>query len=172
MAALSPAVRAEPTHMYASPALTSLYQRYSEMVFRTAWRVTGNPADAEDALQTVFLRVLNRGSGLDLAAVPEGYFRRAATNAALDILRGRVSRAESQFDEGLPPAARESPALLKEQLRRAVARLDEQDGEMFLLRYIEGLSNGELGELFGMETNSVAVRLHRIRQRLQVEMQR
>ena len=38
-----------------------LYERHYETVFRTALRVTGNPADAEDVLQTVFLRVLARG---------------------------------------------------------------------------------------------------------------
>jgi DNA-directed RNA polymerase specialized sigma24 family protein len=35
-----------------------LYERHYEAVFRAALRVTGNPADAEDVLQTVFLRVL------------------------------------------------------------------------------------------------------------------
>jgi DNA-directed RNA polymerase specialized sigma24 family protein len=37
-----------------------LYERHYEAVFRAALRVTGNPADAEDVLQTVFLRVLSR----------------------------------------------------------------------------------------------------------------
>jgi len=43
---------------------------------------------------------------------------------------------------------------------------------LFLLRYVEGLSNGELAEMFSLEKNSVAVRLHRIRQTLQTEMER
>lgn len=162
----------KPIDMIPPPGLTELYQRYSETVYYTALRVTGNPADAEDALQTVFLRVLNPGNRMDPAIVSERYFRRAATNAAVDILRRRVTRAEAQLDESAPHAARESPVLLKEQLRRAIARLNERDAEMFLLRYVEGLSNGELGELFGLGKTSVAVRLHRIRQTLQAEMAR
>ncbi len=133
--------------------------------------MTGNPADAEDALQTVFLRVLNQGDRLDLAVVPEGYFRRAATNAAVDILRRRVSRAEGELDEALQPA-RESPVLLKERLRRAIAVLDQRDAEIFLLRYVEGLSNGELADMYGLEKTSIAVRLHYIRQELQAELER
>jgi len=43
---------------------------------------------------------------------------------------------------------------------------------LFSLRYIEGLSNGELAEMFDCEKNSIAVRLYRIRQSLQVEMER
>jgi DNA-directed RNA polymerase specialized sigma24 family protein len=41
-----------------------------------------------------------------------------------------------------------------------------------LLRYIEGLSNGELAELYGQDKNNIAVRLHRIRQTLKNEMER
>ena len=172
MEILSVPIHAKPSDMPVSPGFTELYQRYSETVYRTALRMTGNPADAEDVLQTVFLRVLNQGDRLDPAVVPEGYFRRAATNAALDTLRRRVTRAETQLDETLPYAARGSPPLLKERLRRAIAALEQRDAEMFLLRYVEGLSNGELGELYGLEKTSVAVRLHRIRQALQAELER
>ena len=41
-----------------------------------------------------------------------------------------------------------------------------------MLRYVEGLSNQELADMFQLEKNNVAVRLHRIRLRLQAEMQR
>ena len=47
-----------------------LYERHYEAVFRAALRVTGNPADAEDILQTVFLRVLGRGEDVDDVALP------------------------------------------------------------------------------------------------------
>ena len=57
-------------------------------------------------------------------------------------------------------------------LRRAIAALDSSDALMFMLRYVEGMSNGELAEMFGQEKNNVAVRLHRIRQNLQIEIER
>jgi RNA polymerase sigma factor (sigma-70 family) len=66
----------------------------------------------------------------------------------------------------------ESGLLLKEQLRRAIAMLETDDATLFVLRYVEGLSNQELADLFQLEKNNVAVRLHRIRLRLQAEMQR
>ena len=71
-----------------------------------------------------------------------------------------------------PHAAVESTPLLKEVLRRAVATLDSEDATLFLLRYVEGLSNEELAGVFQLEKNNVAVRLHRIRLRLQAEMER
>ena len=148
-----------------------LYERHYETVFRAALRVTGNPADAEDVLQTVFLRVLARGGKVEDVALPAAYFRRAAVNAAVDVLRRRELHAESIYD-GQAPLAVQPPLLLKEQLRRAIAALDGEDASLFLLRHVEGLSIEELAAMFEMEKNNVAVRLHRIRQRLQAEMQR
>jgi DNA-directed RNA polymerase specialized sigma24 family protein len=57
--------------------------------------------------------------------------------------------------------------LLKEQLRRAIAALEPEDAELFLLRHVEGFSNGELADIFRQEKNNIAVRIHRIRQTLQ-----
>ena len=81
-------------------------------------------------------------------------------------------RAASAYDDQAPHAAVPPPGLLKEQLRRAIAVLDSEDASLFLLRYVEGLSNEELAAMFEIEKNNVAVRLHRIRQRLQAEMER
>jgi RNA polymerase sigma-70 factor, ECF subfamily len=147
----------------------ALYERHFETVFRAALRVTGNAADAEDVVQTVFLRVLTRGD--EAAALPAAYFKRAAVNAAVDVLRRREHRAESAYDDVSPPAV-EPPGLLKERLRRAVATLDSDDASLFLLRHVEGLTIDELAGMFEIEKNNVAVRLHRIRRRLQTELER
>jgi RNA polymerase sigma-70 factor (ECF subfamily) len=148
-----------------------LYERHYEAVFRAALRITGNPADAEDVLQIVFLRVLARGDVEDVA-LPAAYFRRAAVNAAVDVLRRRELRAESVYDDLAEHAGVQPRLLLKERLRRAIAVLDSEDASLFLLRHVEGLSNEELAVMFHIEKNNVAVRLHRIRQRLQAEMER
>jgi RNA polymerase sigma-70 factor, ECF subfamily len=165
-------VSAQPIAMTSSSEFAELYENHYAAVYRTALRVTGNPADAEDVLQTVFLRVLNQADRLEYDRMPEAYFRRAAANAAVDLLRRRVTHAEIQLEEAPAPVAREPEALLKERLRRAVATLEQNDALLFLLRHVEGLSNGELAEMFGQEKNSIAVRLHRIRQALQIEMER
>ncbi len=149
-----------------------LYERHYEAVFRAALRVTGNPADAEDVLQTVFLRVLARGGDVEDVALPAAYFRRSAVNAAVDVLRRRALRAESVYDDRTPHAAIQHPLLLKARLRRAIATLESEDASLFLLRHVEGLSIEELAGMFRIEKNNVTVRLHRIRHRLQAEMQR
>jgi RNA polymerase sigma factor (sigma-70 family) len=164
----------EFAEMTSTPGLTgfaALYARHCEAVFRAALRVTGNPADAEDVVQTVFLRVLSREHD-QAARRPAAYFRRAAVNAAVDLLRRRAAHAETIYDDRAPDAVVEPQLLLKERLRRAVATLQSEDATLFLLRHVEGLSIEELADLFQLEKNNVAVRLHRIRRRLQTEMER
>jgi RNA polymerase sigma-70 factor, ECF subfamily len=165
----------QPIAMTSTTALVGfaeLYERHYDAVFRAALRVTGNPADAEDVLQTVFLRVLARGGDVEAAPLPAAYFRRAAVNAAVDLLRRRAVHAESVYDDLAPHAAVQPPSLLKERLRRAIATLESDDATLFLLRHVEGLSIEELAGMFQLEKNNVAVRLHRIRHRLQAEMER
>ena len=150
----------------------ALYERHYEAVFRAALRVTGNPADAEDVLQTVFLRVMAGGGDVEEVSVPAAYFRRAAVNAAVDVLRRRELRAESGYDPETPRVAVQPQLDLKERLRRALAVLEHDDATLFLLRHVEGLSIEELAAMFEIEKNNVSVRLHRIRLRLQAEMER
>jgi RNA polymerase sigma-70 factor, ECF subfamily len=160
------------THTTEPAWFAELYERHYDAVFRAALRVTGNPADAEDVLQTVFLRVLAQGRDAGSAPPPAAYFRRAAVNAAVDLLRRRAVRADSAFDDQAPHAAVQPPSLLKEQLRRAIATLERDDAELFLLRHVEGLSIEELAGMFQLEKNNVSVRLHRVRHRLQEELAR
>jgi RNA polymerase sigma-70 factor (ECF subfamily) len=165
----------QPTPMpIPTPAarFAELYERHSEVVFRAALRVTGDPADAEDVLQTVFVRVMAGGLAVQALETPGAYFRRAAVNAAVDVLRRRQLRAETAYDNVTALSAVHPPFLLKERLRRALAILDHEDASLFLLRHVEGLSIEELAGLFRMEKNNVSVRLHRIRHRLLAELER
>jgi RNA polymerase sigma-70 factor (ECF subfamily) len=154
------------------PGFAELFERHHQAVFRAALRITGSPADAEDVLQTVFLRILARGGTVEDVTLPAPYFRRAAVNAALDVLRRREFHGESIYDEGTPQMAVPPPTLLKERLRRALAVLDGDDASLFLLRHVEGLSIEELATMFQIGRNHVSVRLHRIRHKLQAEMER
>jgi RNA polymerase sigma-70 factor, ECF subfamily len=161
MGTATPAIDVISTIVKPPPGFQDLYQRYSEAVYRTALRVTGNAADAEDVLQTVFLRLMRGGAAPDPAKSPEQYLRRAATNAAIDLIRRKNWLSETAIDETYP--ARENSALLKERLRRALAKLPAEDAELFALCYLEGYSYDELAAQFNLERGTVASRLSRTR---------
>ena len=116
----------EPIEMTSTPApagFAGLYERHCEAVFRAALRVTGNPADAEDILQTVFLRVLSRSEHETAAERPVAYFRRAAVNAAVDLLRRRTVHAETAYDDGAAHEGRRDRPSLQPRRRAAIESL-------------------------------------------------
>src|SRR5947207_4140877 len=70
--------------------LEMLFRAHHDRVFRTAHRITGSPADAEDVLQTVFLRLAKGQEAYDLSNNAGAYLARAAINASLDLMRSRI----------------------------------------------------------------------------------
>lgn len=163
-------------------SLEKLFQLHHDRVFRTAYRVTGSPADAEDVLQTVFLRVVRGHESAETAENPSAYFARAAINASLDLLRGRKRSKAVAFDDvenqaGLSsfvshddPAARQEDRELRELIRTAVSHLGSTAAEMFALRYFEGLGNAEIAGVMNTSPLVVGVTLHRARARLRKEI--
>jgi RNA polymerase sigma-70 factor (ECF subfamily) len=155
------------------------FRSHSQAVFRAAYRITGNAADAEDVLQTVFLRLARRGAG-ELRDEVGGYLHRSAVNAALDVVRSR-NRAGwvplethgegSELASAAPDPEHDSRnRQLRTHLRLALSRLSPRAAEAFALRYFEGLGNIEIAELLGLSQGVVAVLLHRTRARLKKEL--
>lgn len=152
-----------------SPEFERVYRETSENVYRSAYRILGNAEDAEDVLQTVFLRFLRRDSSLGIIDSPEPYLKRAAVNAALDVIRSRKNRTTSIEGLGMEPA-KAAQQELSTRLRDALSRIDPKWAEMFILRFVEGYGNKEIAEILDMSQTMVAVTLFRTRQKLQSEI--
>jgi RNA polymerase sigma-70 factor (ECF subfamily) len=141
------------------------------MIFRTAYRITGNAADAEDVLQTIFLRLLRQPVGAAPLDQEESYLRRAAVNAALDVIRQKQASRSVPLNEAA--ARTEQPVSetgLQDCLRRALHTLSERSAEIFALRYFEDLSNQQIAAALDISQVLVAVSLHRSRRQLQKEI--
>ena len=155
-----------------------VFRRYHPLVFRAACRVTGNATDAEDVLQTVFLRLVRRGENLGDIAGMESYLYRAAVNAALDLVRSRQRNQDVPLEEAashamadtrLAPDRAHSAGELRDWLRAAVARLSPTAGAALALRFFEDKSNAEIAGILGTTPATVAVTLHRARSRIEHE---
>lgn len=159
-------------------ALEAIFREHHGSVFRAAYRITGNAADAEDVLQTVFMRLLRRDEQPDLSNSAGSYLHRAAVNAALDMLRRRKrARAVDLDDVGdqlvdtqNQPERNRGNRELSRRLREALTHLSPRQAEIFTLRYLEGLGNLEIARMLGSSQTSIAVILHRARHRLQKEL--
>jgi len=168
-----------PSDPAPSSSLEAIFQAHHALVLRAAYRVTGSPSDAEDVLQTIFLRLVRRSAELAAMENVPGYLHRAAVNAALDLVRARnesknvpLESHESHLaaeafrgPEG-QQEARERQALV----RRALSTLAPRAAEIFALHYFEGYANPEIANMLGLSTAGVAVTLHRTRSRLQKEI--
>ncbi len=177
---------ASPPEGAADPVqqLGELFREHYDKVFRAAYRITGNAMDAEDVLQSVFLRLARRQEASPLGEEAAGYFYRSAVNAALDVVRSRQRAGWAPLEEAeLPRSAANALAgaefepererrlkQLRKTLRLAVARLSPRAAEVFTLRYFEGLGNQEIARLLGSSQGVVAVLLHRTRYRLRKEI--
>jgi RNA polymerase sigma-70 factor (ECF subfamily) len=151
-------------------ALERVFADHREMVFRAAYRITGNASDAEDVLQVVFLRLLRQETAPEITYL-RAYLHRAAVNAALDLLRLRkdalsVSLEEDAGGVEVPAAGGQEASELRDWLRQALARMNPRWAEMFVLRFVEGYSNSEIARMMDTSAAVVAVLLHRTRAQL------
>jgi RNA polymerase sigma-70 factor, ECF subfamily len=161
-----------------SAELERIFRENHALVFRAAYRITGNAGDAEDVLQTVFLRMLKRDPGADPVTNMTSFLHRAAVNAALDLARSRQNIKNIPMDEMEPvlaePASRNPERLhnsteIRDWLRDALGRLNPRIAEMFSLRFFEGKDNPEIAQLLNTTPGTVAVTLSRTRDRLEKE---
>ena len=148
------------------------FLEHHEMVYRAAFRITGNASDSEDVLQTLFLRLVRREWLPDPQTGWSAYLHRAAVNIALDIVRTRTRQVplgdnELTLPESRPDAHREHSATeLRNWFSAALAELNAPAAEMFVLRYVEGYKIREIAEMLETTTGTVAVTLFRTRSRL------
>jgi RNA polymerase sigma-70 factor (ECF subfamily) len=148
--------------------LEQLFREHYPMLYRTAYSILRNPADAEDVPQTVFLRLLRRGMTPDVRRNPKAYLFRAAINLSLDRIRARrrevpVDRPERIEAAAAPDSDSDLQAL---NLSEAIAQLEPDAAQIILLRYLHDQSNEEIAKLLGTSRRVVVMRLFRARARL------
>ena len=143
-------------------------------IWRTLWRLLGNRADVDECFQETLLAALRYSRGQAVRHW-SALLQRLATARAVDRLRKRYRERDAvddSADAGATVSSRPGPvervvaAELSENLRRALARLSEQQAEAFALHALSGWSYDEIGWQLGMSSSNVGVTIHRARLRL------
>jgi RNA polymerase sigma-70 factor (ECF subfamily) len=152
--------------------VAALVREYSGVMYRVAFSILRNAAEAEDAVQDAFLRVVQHRERLNGVKDARTWLIRIVWNLALDRKR-RVS--PEQMDEAVVAAmvAKELPADERmAEARRlvevygAIDRLPKREREALLLSVIEELSTAEIAAVVGRSESSVRALLFRARERL------
>jgi RNA polymerase sigma-70 factor (ECF subfamily) len=171
------AIRMEPATLSATDFERTFRDNYAS-VYRAAYRVTGSAEDAEDVLQTVFLRVLKRDPEREPVENMASFLHRSAINAALDVVRSRQNARSVPLVDLEPvlaesahhgPDRRHAAGEIRDWLRGALARLNPRTAQMFVLRFFEDKDNPEIARLLDTTPGTVAVTLSRTRDRLEKE---
>jgi RNA polymerase sigma-70 factor, ECF subfamily len=155
-----------------SAEIESLVREHARLVFRIAYSVVRNHADAEDVVQEVFLRVARHGAkGIDDA---KAWISRIAWRTSVDRYRslGRVKHEE--FDERIHrprirTANTEREFISREEFSlvdRMISALPSKERDALLLTSVEELTSAEAAAVLGTTETSVRARVFRARQRL------
>lgn len=160
----------EPLNAPMSDELDRMYREFAPLVYRTAWGVLGNREDADDVVQTVFIKLLGRESLANIRNL-KAYLYKAAVTASISVLRAKRRRPILVDDAALlevPTPSRDSSfdEETYERLSRAIEKLSADAAAVVLLRYLQNKSLTDIAKELGLSPAAVALRLFRSRARL------
>jgi RNA polymerase sigma-70 factor (ECF subfamily) len=159
-------------------------RRYQDMVFATAVRLLGNPVEAEDIAQTVFLKAFQRFETLGPNPAVAGWLKTVTTNACLNYLSRYRARwrffselertgqddTETQFEATLVSTS--SPALDlqqaddRDQVEQALQRLPDSQRVPLVLFHFDNISYQAIADLLGVSLGKIKTDIHRGREAL------
>ena len=160
-------------------AMDTLIRATYTDVYALCRRLLGDPADAADATQEVYLRVVRSVMAFRGESAFGTWLHRITVNVCMTALRRRGDvRARGQsagyvdfepdelLSDDAGPEARAESADLASRTAKALTQLPEDAREVVVLRDVQGLSTKETAELLGLTEGAVKVRLHRAHARL------
>lgn len=167
-------------------AFRELVDLYKKKVFYLALDMAGNPVDAEDISQEVFLKVFRSFSTFRRGAKLGSWLYRITYNASIDHLRRKGSTPEpvgddvlealSRVEAGLPPRGAADPGAeleasqIQERIARALDKISPQEKAVFVLRHYEDLKLKDIAAALDLSTGSVKSYLFRAVRKLQKEL--
>lgn len=145
-----------------------LYRRYVERVYGYAFHLLGDHHDAEDATERTFLAALSAIDGYrDSGATFRSWLFRIAHNQLANALRARARHPTAALDAAIERgedhdlAGALDDAERARLLRRALASLPDDRRQVIILRFVDGLSAREIGDVLGRSEGAVRVLQHR-----------
>jgi RNA polymerase sigma-70 factor, ECF subfamily len=155
-------------------AFEELYRQHAGRLYSVACRMVGNPSDAEDLLQEIFLVAHRKLDSFRGDSALGTWLYRLATNLCLDHLRSKAARTSQltgalDDEPGLADAGTRGLAeqtLTRMDLERALAQLPEGCRAAFVLHDIEGLEHREVAAALGIAEGTSKSQVHKARLRL------
>jgi RNA polymerase sigma-70 factor, ECF subfamily len=160
-------------------AFGMLYEQYVERIFNYVYYRTGNQHDAEDLTARVFFRAMRRIPQYQERGLPvSAWLYRIAHNLVANWHRDRGRRPEISLDEGfasIPHSEHPEVTLLyleeQDRLLQMIRVLPPERQQLIILKFVEHLSNAEIGQIMGKTEGAVKSLYHRTLLSLRVDME-
>ena len=151
-------------------AFSLLVRRYRDVYTRFAVRMLGDREDADDALQSAFVRAFRK---LDRCREPERFgawlyqivINECRTFSSRRQRRERRIARDADLEQAAAPEVSQD-YLTRAEIQRALNRLDPAQREAFLLKHVEGLSYADMTDLTGVGESALKMRVKRACERL------
>lgn len=152
-----------------SSAFPELVDRYQVQVFNAAYRITGSRVDAQDAVQTCFLRVYESLARFDPSHRFFSWIYRICVNESLNLVARR--RTTAAIDRGMVdgragPERRAQGREIGREIHRALQELTPEHRVVVVLRHFRGLSYADMSEVLEIPGKTVKSRLFEARREL------
>ena len=146
-----------------------LYRRHVDQVYRLCYLYLRNAADAEDAVQSVFLKLIRSCTAFKDFEHEKAWLIVAARNHCKDLLKHWWRTRRTDIDSLPEPASREEEGAASEEVLARLLSLPEKYKTALYLFYYEGYTAKEIGELLGRSESAILTRLSRGRERLRID---
>ena len=171
---MAPALATAET-LDSSETITALVAEYSTTLYRVAYSVMRNAAEAEDAVQEAFLRVLKHRDKIAEIRDVRVWLVRITWNVVLDRKRRSKTRPENEdvadFARTLPASDRRADEVLissqeHSRILKAIDQLPAKERQALLLSAVQELSTSEIADVLGTTESSIRSRIFRARREL------
>lgn len=146
-----------------------LYHRHVDRVYRVCFMLLQHAADAEDAVQTVFIKLMQSGTTFTDDEHEKAWLIRTARNHCLNLLSHWWRRKRVGMDGLSEPAAPHGES--QRDLWKLVLDLPAKYKTVVYLFYYEGYSAREISRMLNMNESTVRSQLHTARKLLKIEME-
>jgi RNA polymerase sigma-70 factor (ECF subfamily) len=151
-----------PDQNTSKETLRSLYDRYSNDIFRYAYSVLGDSGDAYDAVQEVFLRAHRAMNSFRHDAHPKTWLMAIARNYTVDVLRKKQKdRKYLTYQDVLEFSDVSTSLEAVMELKDAISQLKHDYREVLVLRYVDEFSIRETALLLGWSEKKIRNTAHR-----------
>ncbi len=147
-------------------AFGEIYERYYGGVYKYIYYRVGEQHLAEDLTMEVFLKIMEAIDGFSFRGVPfSAWLYRIASNLVIDHFRRQAAAPmaleERLVAEGDHPRQRIESEFTHQALRRALGELTEDQQQVIILKFVDGLSNQEVAQVLGKTEGAVKSLQHR-----------